>query len=236
MSTPTAAPAWLETAAKADTAVPADRVPIAPTGATKPKPRPGVADAAVAVVAEKPRGLELGEDLALYRTGYHGRTLLPSTIMLLALTIGGPIAAAAYVPPTWRMTAFGVPLAALWVVQLIRCGYRALFFDYRLTERQLDCRRGWLYPAEPPLELATVGRVTATRWPLGWLTGTGTVRVASEDEQKSAVIFNGVRRPRAFATQIEEAARKARERSVVTAKISTAPAERKQMPAPAPQS
>jgi hypothetical protein len=217
MSTPTAAPAWLETAAKADTAAPADRVPIAPAAPARPKPRPGVADAQVAVLAE-PRGSQADDEVVLVHTGYHGRTLFPSTLVLLALTIGGPIAAATYVPPGWRVTAFGLPLAAIWLVQLIRCWYRVLAYDYRLTEGRLTVRRGWLYPAESPLDLATVGRVTATRWPLGWLTGTGSVRVSPEDDQKPPVVLTGVRRPRAMATQIEEAARKARERNVVTGK------------------
>jgi hypothetical protein len=235
MSTTTAAPAWLENAAKTDSEAPADRVPISPAAPAKPKARPGVTDTGVAVIAE-PRDPKPADEVVLFRTGHHGRTLLPSTIVLLALTIGGPIVAAAYVPAAWRMTAFGVPLAALWLIQLIRCGYRALFFDYRLTERQLARRRGWLYPAEPPLELSTIGRVIATRWPLGWLTGTGSVRVSFEDDQKQQVLFTGVRRPRAFATQIEEAARKARERNVVTGKVSTTPIERKETPLPAPQS
>ena len=207
---------------------PADRVPIGP-GGDKPRrsqPRPGVADGDVAVIAE-PRGSQPAEEDVLFRTGYHGRTLLPSTIVLLALTIGGPIAVGQYVPPAWRVTAFSLPLAALWLVQLIRCGYRVLAFDYRLTERHLVRRRGWLYPAEAPLELATVGRVVSRRWPLGWLTGTGCVRVSPEDDQKAQVVLTGVRRPKAFATQIDEAARTARERNVVTAKVSTTPVERK---------
>src|SRR5437588_843661 len=89
MSPTTAAPAWLETAAKTETAAPADRVPISPTAPAKPKARPGVADDAVAVIAE-PRGPQPADEVVLFRTGYHGRTLLPSTIVLLALTIGGP--------------------------------------------------------------------------------------------------------------------------------------------------
>lgn len=226
MSTSAAAPTWLETAAKAGDDAPADRVPIAPTAPAKPKPRPGVSDGDVAVVPE-PRGPKPAVEVGVVRTGYHGRTVLPSTIVLLAVTISAPIAAAAYVPAAWRMTAFGLPLAALWIVQLIRCGYRVLFYDYRLTERHLEVRRGWLYPAEAPLDLATVGGVVATRWPFGWLTGTGCVRVSPEGEGKPQVILTGVRRPRAFASQIEEAALKARERNVVTAKVGTPPIDRK---------
>ncbi|HTK76903.1 MAG TPA: PH domain-containing protein [Gemmataceae bacterium] len=219
MST-TAAPAWLENAAKTGTEAPADRVPIAPPAPAKPKPRPGVAEGDVAVVAE-PRAPQAADEAVLVRTGYHGRTLLPSTILLVGLTIGGPIVAGAYVPPAWGMTAFGLPLAALWLVQLIRCVYRVLFYDYRLTERHLELRRGWLYPAVAPLDLATVGGVIATRWPFGWLTGTGCVRISPEGDGKPQVILTGVRRPRAFARQIEEAARKERERNVVTGKVSS---------------
>src|SRR5262245_31929039 len=79
MSNTTAAPAWLENAAKADADAPADRVPIAPGAPTKPKPRPGVADGDLAVVAE-PRAPKPTDEGVLVRTGYHGRTLLPSTI------------------------------------------------------------------------------------------------------------------------------------------------------------
>jgi hypothetical protein len=178
------------------------------------------------VVAE-PRAPKPTDEVVLIRTGYHGRSLLPSTIVLFGLTIGGPIATAAYVPAVWRMTAFGLPLAALWLVQLVRCGYRVLAYDYRLTERHLEVRRGWLYPPESPLDLATVGRIAASRWPFGWLSGTGSVRIWSEEDQKPPIILTGVRRPQALATQIEEAARQARERNVVTGKVSTAPAERK---------
>jgi Bacterial PH domain len=225
MSTTSPAPAWLETAAKAGDDAPADRVPIAPTAPAKPKPRAGVADGEVAVIAEL-RGPKPADGAVLVRTGYHGRTLLPSTMVLVALTVVGPIAAAAYVPAAWRMTAFGLPLAALWLVQLIRCGYRVLFYDYRLTERHLELRRGWLYAADGPLDLATVGGVIATRWPFGWLTGTGCIRISPEGDGKPQVFLTGVRRPRALANQIEEAARKARGRNVVTAKVNTLPVER----------
>ena len=48
----------------------------------------------------------------------------------------------------------------------------------------------------------------------------------ARDQGVQVPLQPGVRRPRAFATQIEEAARKARERNVLTGKVST-PTERK---------
>ena len=91
MSIPTAAPAWLETAAKVGAAAPADRVPIAPTAPAKPKPRPGVTDGGAALVVDESRSSQSADEVELARAGYHGRTLLPSTIVLLTLTVGGPI-------------------------------------------------------------------------------------------------------------------------------------------------
>ena len=154
MPTPaTTAPEWLDRAAKVGDA-PADRVPLEEKPAAKPNPRPAVAAEPAPVAAPEPQAA----DADLDRFGYDRWTLLPSTLARAALTAGVLALALPRLPRSLWLGAVGAPLSAVWLVQLIRGGYRILAFRYRLTMTIIERRLGPLYPRDEPLELAVVAR------------------------------------------------------------------------------
>src|SRR5207248_2905924 len=120
------------------------------------------------------------------------------------------------------------PLAALWAGQIIRAGYRLLAYRYRLTSRRLFRERGRLYPPEEPLDLAIVARVEVSQPLFARLLGVGTVNVMPEEASgRPAVGLPGVRRPRALAAAIEQAAQAAREGNMTVARVALAADERR---------
>jgi hypothetical protein len=241
----TAPPAWLEAAARLD-ALTGEKVPL--SAARNPAPavdvddeletEAAVADVAPSEVASRPvnrlavpapetmprpriavpipkNGAAEETDLAWQ--GYSPAALLPSTIVLAVVTVSVIVLLRPLVP-TWVLhEAADAPLAALWIFQAIRAAYRLLAYDYRLTTRRLFCGRGRLYPVDAPVELALVIRVAARQTPLGRLTGIGTVVINREDAPPMELV--GVRQPKVLAAQIEEAATKARETNVVSARL-----------------
>jgi hypothetical protein len=216
MPTPTAAPDWLDDAAKA-TDAPADRVPL-DTGHAKPKPRPGVAAEPVTVSDPEPPAA----DADLDRFGYDYRTLLPSTLVLAALTAGVLVAALPRLPRSLWLETVGTPLTAVWLVQLIRGGYRLLAYRYRLTMTVIERRLGPLYRRDEPLQLAVVARTEVRRRLAERLTGVGTVVVVPDDSAgKPPLALAGVRSPRLIAQMIDDAAQSAREGNVVAVRVST---------------
>ena len=125
------------------------------------------------------------EEVELAWHGYSAAALVPSTIALAVVTLGTIVLLRPSVP-TWVVhEAADAPLAALWLLQAIRAGYRLCGYNYRLTTRRLFRDRGRLYPREAPLDLATVVRAEVRQSLLGRLAGVGTVRVVPEDAAAS---------------------------------------------------
>lgn len=218
-ATTAAAPAWLEAAARSAETVSADRVPLdqnAPVPAAKMKPRSALEPNPVALLSPTPAD---ERDLAFCE--YDPRTLLPSSVVLAGVTVALMVIATPLMPATLRTELLIAPLAALWLVQLVRWGYRLMAFDYRLTSHHLIRRLGRLYPLDEPMALATVARVVVRRSPFDRLAGTGTVRVFLESADRPPLAMPGIRQPWAFAAQIEMAVQKARERNVVAARLGT---------------
>ena len=139
--------------------------------------------------------------------------MIPSTIALAAITVSAIVLLRPLVP-TWMVHEAGdAPLAAIWLLQAIRAGYRLFGYNYRLTTRRLFHDRGRLYPPDAPLDLATVVRVEVKQSLLGRLIGVGTVRVIPEDAA-ATVELTGVYRPKVLTAKIEAAATAAREANV----------------------
>jgi hypothetical protein len=165
------------------------------------------------------------EEVELAWHGYSAAALVPSTIALAALSAGVILALRPLVP-TWVLhEAADAPLAALWLLQAIRAGYRLFGYNYRLTTRRLFRERGRLYPPDAPVELATVVRAEVRQSLIGRLAGVGTIRVIPEEvtPNRPAVDLIGVRRPQVLAARIEEAASAAREANVTVGRMPSEP-------------
>jgi hypothetical protein len=246
-TTPTAAPpTWLEAAAKLDALI-GDKVPLS-AALTEPAEEVdeeaaelrepdapareigSIAGASGSGRLTKPRitpplvvapAAPSSEEVELAWHGYSAAALVPSTIALAALSAGVILALRPLVP-TWVLhEAADAPLAALWLLQAIRAGYRLFGYNYRLTTRRLFRDRGRLYPPDAPVELATVVRAEVRQSLIGRLAGVGTIRVIPEDVTLNwpAVDLIGVRRPKVLAARIEEAAVAAREANVTVGRV-----------------
>jgi hypothetical protein len=244
----TTTPSWLETAAKLDAlagdrvpppaardagelgqsdagaALREDEAPAEPVvQAARQEPRfPEIAEAKPrSRIGEQPARTipaATGEEVELAWHGYSAAALIPSTIALAAFTASALVLLRPLVP-TWVVhEAADAPLAALWMLQAVRAGYRLVAYSYRLTTKRLLRSRGRLYPADEPLELATVGRAVVSQTLLGKLFEFGTVRVFREDGTAAAE-FPGVRRPKVLASQIEEAVTAARQANVTAGRL-----------------
>jgi hypothetical protein len=188
----------------------------APVKAIEAKQRPRITPPAVVMPAAAPT-----EEVELAWQGYSPATLLPSTIALAVVT-GSVILLLRPLVPTWVLhEAADAPLAALWLLQAVRAGYRLFGYNYRLTTRRLFRDLGRLYPADEPLDLATVVRAEVRPSLMGRMIDVGTVRVISEEAtpSKPALELVGVSRPQAFAARIDEAAKAAREGNVTMGRM-----------------
>jgi hypothetical protein len=177
--------------------------------------------------AEEIRGLmppsppEPDEEVELAWYGYAARTLLPSFLVLTAITVVvGPGAwflepvawVWAHIDPLW----LAAPLGAAWLLQLVRWGYRVGCYSYRLTNRRLFVSQGFLYPRRDGLDLADIARTRSSKTLMGWLLNVGRVHVELADPQSEPVILEGVSGPRRVANQLLQRAQEAREASVVS--------------------
>ena len=202
---PTAAPpAWLEAAATAE-APPADRVPLA-----KPAPILKVS-LTTPPEAEEPEADGIETDAG--RGGYAARTMLPSFAACVLVTAGWGLIDRAWLPRWLPLWAAFAPVAALWLLQAVRWGYRTAFLSFRLTTRRLFRDQGGLYPREDALDLAAVARAEVLQDPVERLLGVGRVRVVPQPEGVPDVVLTGIWRPRRLAAQIELLAQAARARS-----------------------
>src|SRR5579871_4029527 len=160
---PTAAPpAWLEAAAAVE-APPEDRVPLA-----KPAPILTVS-LTTPPEAEDPEPDGIETDAG--RGGYAARMALPSLTACVLATAAWCLIDRTWLPrrlPAWTVFA---PVAALWLSEAVRWGYRVLFLSYRLTSRRLFRDQGGLYPREEALDLADVARAQVVQNPMERLLG-----------------------------------------------------------------
>jgi hypothetical protein len=248
VSTPTAAPpSWLEAAAKLD-ALLGDKVPVSAgkaaaashgddeqtdqahepvdeasaepipsRSASETKPRPRVAPPMIPAAWADP-----ADETELAWLGYAPMALIPSVVVLAAVSVAFTLTLRPFVPLHVLHEAVDVPVAAAWLLQLFWVAYRLTGYNYRLTTRRLFRERGRLYPPEPPLDLATVVTVAAEQSRLGRWLGIGTVRVVAEDGPPWAL--TGVRRPGLLADMITDAAKVAREGTVTATRIAGEPA------------
>jgi len=151
-------------------------------------------------------------DLAWH--GYSGWAMLPSFVVCLLastvlLTAGWFFDDARSVIDQLGSLAVFALTWAIWIVQLIRWLYRGSTYVYRLTPRHIYLDLGFLYPPEPPVEVA---KITDVEWGanlLGRWFGVGWVTVCEDNRER--ITMAGIHRPAALAEQVEAAVKRARE-------------------------
>jgi hypothetical protein len=136
---------------------------------------------------------------------YAGRTLLPSFLLCILLTLlltgvavflgvseGRPSMPVRY-------TAYALT-GAIWAFQLLRCGYRIVVWTYRLTTRRLF--QEWSFWSAPnrAVDLRDITQVVVERtiWDR-WL-GVGRLRIVTPDD---TWILEGIRQPDQVAAMIQ---------------------------------
>ena len=143
--------------------------------------------------------------------GYSGWAMLPGFVICGVLTAF--LLMSSYILDDVRgivqkigyLAVFAVA-GAIWIFQLFRWLYRGAAYVYRLTPKFLFVDRGFLYNPEPAVDLAKVVKV---KWGADWLGrffGVGWVAVGAEGRDE--LTLTGLRRPAAFAEEIEAAVKK----------------------------
>jgi hypothetical protein len=208
---PAATPEWLEEAARIEAPAATDRIALTPSSAKKIDLKPAT----------------LNGETDVHRRGYDAAALLPSTVVLGLITAGVVTFIRPFVPARWATEFVTMPLMALWAGQIIRGGYRLWAYRYELTSRRLMRRRGRLYPADEPLDLANLGRVEIRRTRTQMMLGVGDVVVVPEESSgRSPLDLPGIRWPKKFAALMESTAATARELAVREVRSSFPSAQR----------
>ena len=194
--------------------VPPEPPPAIAPAAAPPTPRPVPA---AAPGPKMPVNIDPADEEVAWR-GYSGWAMLPSFLLCFLLTL--LLLPGRWFLDDWRgvtnevgtFALFGTT-AALWIFQVVRWGYRAITYTYRLTNRHLYVDHGFLYRPEVAIDLA---RVAGVKWggnPLGHLLRVGWVEVTLDGDSQP-VLLTGVSRPLRFADALRTHAKEAREQSV----------------------
>jgi hypothetical protein len=166
-------------------------------------------------------GSELIEEVDLWWGSYSTRTMLPSFLVCIAATVAVAWMTWVFLPPGSVKLTFVALAGSIWLLQVIRWGYRFFGFNYRLTTRRVVCSRGLLYGPGAELELATVARVHVYRRWDERLLQVGQVTVQPDNPNVVPLILEGLVRPAAVAQMIRAAAQKARGQGVFQTRAAT---------------
>jgi hypothetical protein len=162
----------------------------------------------------------LVEEVDLWWGSYATRTMLPSFLVCVAATVAVAWLTWVFLPPGFVKPTFVALAGSIWLLQLVRWGYRFFGFNYRLTTRRVVCSRGLLYGPGAELDLATVARVHVYRRWDERLLQVGQVTVQPDNPNVAPLILEGLVRPAAVAQMIRAAAKKAREEGVLQTRAS----------------
>jgi uncharacterized membrane protein YdbT with pleckstrin-like domain len=145
---------------------------------------------------------------------YASRAMLPSLIVATMLTlviigIAWHFDAFNRLHPLARSTAY-LAIAVVWLVQLLRWGYRVMSFTYRLTTRQLLHHQGFCYPPGSAIELARIAEIRVEQgfWET-WL-HVGNLRIIFDQDNQGAVVLPGILHPERIADHIARQVSRAR--------------------------
>lgn len=232
---PIATPEWLERAAKTELPAAFDRIALSPTARPVAEILQSVAAPKAAPAATpkparqetRPPSAKAFDETDVHRRSFDAAALVPSTVILGLFTLAAVTLAKPFVPARFVTELVSLPLLALWTGQIIFGGYRMFAYRYRMTSRRLFCERGRLYPADEPLELSTISKVEVRQTRLqDWLDVGDVIVTPEESSGRPAIELTGVRWPEKLAALIETTAAAGRDRSVKSARTSTASATR----------
>jgi hypothetical protein len=156
------------------------------------------------------------EEVDVWWGGYASRTMLPSFLICVAATVAIAWLTWFCLPPRLVKISFVGLSGGVWLLQLVRWGYRFFGFSYRLTTRRLFCHLGKLYQGDLQLGLAAVAQVVVrSRWDER-LVGVGQVVVIPDKPTTPPLILEGVLEPARIAEMIRSGVQCAREQAVLT--------------------
>jgi len=163
-----------------------------------------------ATLPPQPPGTDgAAQELELWWGGYAARTMIPSLLFCLLLTVC-VVGTAAYISTvatprgsTARWWAYHLTLV-IWLWQCVRWAYRVAGYEFRLTNRRLFCGWGPLVTSPPPVALPAVKNVHVMQSKLERWLGVGEVVV--ETNAATTLVLSGVYGPHAVAERIRRAA------------------------------
>jgi hypothetical protein len=158
---------------------------------------------------------EQTEEVDVWWGSYASRTMLPSFVLCVAATVGIAWLTWALLPARLVKFSFFGLSGGVWLLQLVRWGYRFFGFNYRLTTRRLFCHLGKLYQGNRELELAAVAQVVVrSRWDER-LVGVGQIVVKAQSPATPPLILEGILQPARLAEEIRTRVQRAREQGVL---------------------
>jgi membrane protein YdbS with pleckstrin-like domain len=136
-----------------------------------------------------------GEEVEVWWGSYAARTMLPSFLACLVLTVLIDLGCWLLLPKFLSRWSVVILTGLVWLVQTLRCLYRVLGYNYRLTTRRLYVEHGVVAPITAAADLE---RIKAVKVGAGFLhrgLGVGRVAVYLDDDVQLPLLLDGVRHP-----------------------------------------
>lgn len=152
---------------------------------------------------------ERGPEEVLWKGGYSAKDMIGSFLLLAIISIGA-IVAGVFFPLAWIFIAIGLPI--LWVVQLIRMGWKKINVSYELTTRRFMHEHGVLRRTTDRVEVIDIDDVTVIQGIVDRMLNVGTVRISSSDRTHPALLLHGIDNARHVAQLLDDARQRERDR------------------------
>jgi hypothetical protein len=145
------------------------------------------------------------DEVEVWWGAYSIRALAPMLAATFAVSVGLIFALALLAhlglrPSAARWAGYAL-VGGLWLVQMLRCGYRTIGYSYRLTTRRLFLQHGFSSSPAPSIELASVTVVRVLQTPAERWLGVGRVIVEGR-EGATSLVLEGVYQPEQTALTI----------------------------------
>jgi hypothetical protein len=135
------------------------------------------------------------EEVDVWWGSYAARTMLPSFVVCLVLTVLIDLVCWLLLPRSFLRGSVVGLTGLLWLAQLLRWLRRILGYNYRLTDRRLFVEHGLVAPVTAEAELTRVKALKVGASYLNRLLGVGRVAVYLDDDAQLPLILDGVRQP-----------------------------------------
>jgi hypothetical protein len=154
------------------------------------------------------------EEIDVWWGSYAGRTMLPSFLLCLIVTV-------LFLALDWNLeirnlrthlisSAILSLAGAVWLFEGTRWVYRMIAVNYRLTNRRLLYTRGFKVPDTWTIELTQISQVAVLRSPRERLLGVGRIQIHLQDSNLPPLVLEAVLAPERVARTIRRRARQAR--------------------------